>query len=55
MRRGLVIAAILLALTGVALFYFLALPGMLSSSYRERAEPADHSIATSLNQVYGTY
>lgn len=59
MRRGLVVGivagVIVLALAGAVLFYLLAVPGMLASSYKERAEPEHEKVEEALAPVFETW
>lgn len=59
MRRGLLVGivagVIVLVLAGAVLFYLLAVPGMLASSYKERAEPEHEKVEKALDPVYETW
>lgn len=59
MRRGLVIGivsgVVVLALAGAAILYLLAVPGMLSSSYKERAEPEHEKAEEALQPVLAAF
>ena len=44
---------ILLAVAAAVLLYLLAVPGMLSSSYKERAEPEHERAEAAIARRYG--
>jgi hypothetical protein len=59
MRRGVVLGIVggvlLLAVAGAVLFYLLAVPGMLTSSYKERAEPEYEKADDAMRPVYAAF
>lgn len=59
MRRRLVIGivsgVVVLALAGAALLYLLVVPGMLSSSYKERAEPEHEKAEDALRPALAAF
>lgn len=59
MRRGVVLGIVggvlVLAVAGAVLFYVLAVPGMLTSSYKERAEPEHEKADDAMRPVYAAF
>ena len=59
MRRGVVLGIVagvlVLAVAGAVLFYLLAVPGMLSSSYKDRAEPEHEKAERALRPAYAAF